>query len=145
MIMRLLDTDIMVDIQRGYQPALDWLESLDEAPGLPGFVVMELMEGCRDKQEMTGLRKQLEPFQVHWPTDSDANRALVTFSQARLSHNLGVLDALIAECVIGLQASLCTFNMKHFKAITSLRTEQPYPKSTAGAGTAQPSAQGEGP
>ena len=74
--MRLLDTDIMVDIQRGYQPALDWLESLDEAPGLPGFVVMELMEGCRDKQEMTGLRKKLEPFRVHWPSDEDSNRAL---------------------------------------------------------------------
>ncbi|MGB4726496.1 MAG: PIN domain-containing protein [Thermogutta sp.] len=143
--MRLLDTDIMVDIQRGYQPALDWLESLDEAPGLPGFVVMELMEGCRDKQEMTRLRKQLESFQVYWPTDSDANRALLTFSQARLSHNLGVLDALIAECAIGLQASLCTFNMKHFKAITRLQTEQPYVKNAPSAAPVQPSAEGEDP
>ena len=141
--MRLLDTDIMVDIQRSYQPALDWLESLDEAPGLPGLVVMELMEGCRDQQEMTRLRRHLVPFQVHWPTDVDSNRALLTFSQARLSHNLGVLDALIAECVIGLQGSLCTFNVRHFRAIPDLRTEQPYPKNLSGPAPRQPSTEGE--
>ena len=33
--MRLLDTDVMVDVLRGYQPAVAWLESLDEAPALP--------------------------------------------------------------------------------------------------------------
>jgi len=127
--MRLLDTDIMVDIQRGLQPALQWLESLDEAPGLPGFVAMEVMEGCRDKQEMNDLRRQLEPFRVHWPTGADSNRALSTFSQAHLSHSLGVLDALIGECAIGLGACLCTFNVKHFKAVAKLMTEQPYAKN----------------
>lgn len=106
---------------------------------------MELMEGCRDKQEMTGLRKQLEPFQVHWPTDSDANRALLTFSHARLSHNLGVLDALIAECVIGLQASLCTFNVKHFTGVPKLTTEQPYARDSTPAAPRQPSDEGERP
>jgi len=100
--MRLLDTDIIVDVQRAYEPALAWLESLEEAPGLPGFVVMELMEGCRDKQEINTLRKQLEPFSVYWPGDADSNRALVTFSHGHLSHSLGVLDALIGECAVGL-------------------------------------------
>lgn len=124
--MRLLDTDVMVDILRECKPALAWLESLEEDPGLAGFVVMELMEGCRDKQEMNGLRKQLEPFSVYWPSDTDSNRALVTFSQRHLSHSLGVLDALIGECAVGLSASLCTFNTKHYKAIADLKTEQPY-------------------
>jgi hypothetical protein len=128
--MRLLDTDVIVDIQRGYEPALEWLESLEEAPGLPGFVPMELMDGCRDKQEMTGLRKNLEPFSIYWPSDADSNRALLTFSQGHLSHNLGILDALIGECAVGLAACLCTFNMKHFKAISDLKTEQPYARES---------------
>jgi len=126
--MRLLDTDIMIDILREKQLALDWLGSLDEAPHLPGFVVMELMNGCRDKQEMVQLRKKVEPFRIHWPNDSDSNRALATFEQGRLSHNLGILDALIGECAVGLNAALCTFNAKHFNAVQGLKTEQPYEK-----------------
>jgi predicted nucleic acid-binding protein len=47
--MRLLDTDVMIDILRDYAPAIEWLSSLqdEEAPGLPGFVVMELVQGER--------------------------------------------------------------------------------------------------
>ncbi len=129
--MMLLDTDIMVDLLRGYQLALGWLESLDEVPGLPGYVVMELMDGCSNKQEMNTLLKHLEPFRIYWPTDADSNRALATFAHGRLSHNLGILDAIIGECAVGLGAILCTFNDKHFKAITKLTTKQPYVKKTS--------------
>lgn len=50
--MLLLDTDVMIDVLRGYDPALEWLRSLaDEMIGLPGFVAMELLQGCRNRQE----------------------------------------------------------------------------------------------
>jgi len=124
--MRLLDTDIMIDIFRGFQPALDWLDSLDDAPGLPGFVVMELIDGCRDYRQVDEVRRKLVSFRVYWPTDSDANLAILTFSRSHLSDGIGILDALTAECAVGLGATLCTFNVKHFKAIGSLLTEQPY-------------------
>ncbi len=127
--MRLLDTDVMVDILRAYQPAVEWLTSLnDDAPGLPGFVVLELMNGCRNSMEMMRMLKRIEPFHIYWPTDSDCNRALADFARGRLSHNLSILDVLIAECAAGLNATLCTFNTKHFKTIIHLRTEQPYQK-----------------
>jgi len=90
--------------------------------------VLELMDGCRNKMEMMRLLKRIEPFHIYWPTDSDCNRALVAFARSRLSHKLSVLDVLIAECAVGLNATLCTFNTKHFKAIPRLRTEQPYEK-----------------
>lgn len=48
--MILPDTDIMVDILRDYPPAVQWMQSLgDEAIALPGFVVMELIQGCQTK------------------------------------------------------------------------------------------------
>ena len=41
--MILIDTDIMIDILRGYTPAIDWLASLsDEEILLPGFVSEDL-------------------------------------------------------------------------------------------------------
>lgn len=128
--MRLLDSDVAIDILRRYRPAVDWLTSLKEkAPGLPGFVLMELVDGCRDKQALQQLSQTLEPFRVYWPTKADCRRALDTFTKGHLTHNLGLLDAVIGECAVGLGATLCTFNTKHFKAISGLETEQPYPKS----------------
>ena len=127
--MRLLDTDIMVDLRRGYRPAVEWMNSLGEAPGVPGFVVMELAEGCRDYREMGELMRSLATFRVYWPTDSDANRAVLTFCQSHLSEGIGILDAIIGECAVGLGATLCTFNVKHFRAVSNLLTEQPYARA----------------
>jgi len=36
--MYLLDTDILIDVQRGYLPAIAWFSSLTEIPSIPGFV-----------------------------------------------------------------------------------------------------------
>ena len=87
------------------------------------------MEGCRNKMEMKRLLRWITPFHVHWATDSDCNRALLEFSRSRLSHRVSIMDVLIAETAIGLNATLCTFNTKHFKAIVGLQTIQPYKKS----------------
>jgi tRNA(fMet)-specific endonuclease VapC len=49
--MVLLDTDVMIDILRGYRPALAWLRSLDDdIIALPGFVLLELIQGCKTKK-----------------------------------------------------------------------------------------------
>lgn len=43
--MRLLDTDILIDVLRGHPPAVDWFGDLSELPSVPGFVVMEFILG----------------------------------------------------------------------------------------------------
>jgi len=50
--MILLDTDVMVDLLRQYPTAVAWLDSLgDDEVVLPGYVVMELIQGCSSKAE----------------------------------------------------------------------------------------------
>ncbi len=50
--MILIDTVIMIDLLRGYEPAIAWFSALgDEEILLPGFVVMELIQGCRGRTE----------------------------------------------------------------------------------------------
>ena len=57
--MILVDTDIMVDIMRQHSPAVAWLDSLGtEVVGIPGLVAMELLQGCRNREE----QQQLEGF-----------------------------------------------------------------------------------
>lgn len=122
-----LDTDILVDIFRGYLPALRWLRTLgDISLGIPGLAVMELMLGCRDSRQLRELQQRLAPYQVFWPTPSDCDRALADYGKRRLSHGIGVIDALIGECAVGLGVPLCTFNVRHFRAIAGLTTDQPY-------------------
>jgi hypothetical protein len=125
--MTLLDTDVAVDIMRGHPPAVAWLQGLGVAPlGVPGLVVMELLQGCQNKAEQQRVEHIFGSYALHWPNDSDCQRALVDFAGYHLSHNLGLLDALIAHTAIGLNEELATFNIKHYGVVAGLKTIQPY-------------------
>ena len=127
--MILLDTDIMIDVLRKYPPALVWLASLGSTElMLPGIVVMELVQGCRNKAEQDQLLRDVGGYRMAWPSASACDRAFQDFVSFRLSHNLGLLDALIAHTAIELSAPLHTFNQKHYASITVLTTVQPYAK-----------------
>lgn len=116
--MYLVDTDIMIDIQRGHEPAIAWFTSLPELPGIPGFVVMELIQDSRNKQQVRQVLQLISPLQIVWPTEADCTRALSDFTAYHLSNNVGFIDALIAACAIGYNATLCTFNVKHYRVIS---------------------------
>ncbi|MBU2461828.1 VapC toxin family PIN domain ribonuclease, partial [bacterium] len=65
--MVLIDTDIMVDLLRQYLPAVAWLRSLDDKEiSLPGFVVMELIQGCSNHTEQNRLEKELSSYSAIW-------------------------------------------------------------------------------
>jgi len=126
----LLDTDIFIDIFRGYGPALRWLQSLgEEEIAIPGFVAMELLDGCENSTETRRLLENLSGVRIFWPSGESCDSALTTFSKVKLSHRISIFDALIGYCALGLNLPLYTFNQKHFKAIPGLKTIQPYSKS----------------
>lgn len=122
----LLDTDVLIDVQRGHAPALAWFAGLSELPSVPGFVVMELIQDARSIRQVREALRLVAPFPVVWPTDADCRRALNDFATLHFAHGLGLLDALIGACAVGLSANLCTFNMKHYRVIPGLSTVQPY-------------------
>jgi predicted nucleic acid-binding protein len=43
-----------------------------------------------------------------------------------LSHQLGILDAFIAETAVGLGVTLATFNARYYRVVSALHTLQPY-------------------
>jgi predicted nucleic acid-binding protein len=124
--MKLVDTDVLIDVQRGHPPALAWFAGLTDLPAVPGFVVMELIQDARNRREIRQAKKLVAPLPVVWPTEVDCARALSDFTAYHLSHGLGLLDALIAACVVGLSETLYTFNDKHYRAVPGLVTAQPY-------------------
>jgi predicted nucleic acid-binding protein len=124
--MYLLDTDVLVDIQRGHIPAIAWFASLTTLPSVPGFVVMELVQDAQNAQQVRQALKLVAPLPVVWPAEADCSRALADFTAYNLSHGLGLLDALIAACATGLSGILCTFNVKHYRVVPGLVLDEPY-------------------
>jgi predicted nucleic acid-binding protein len=125
--MLLLDTDVMIDIMRNYASAISWLHELKDAPlALPGLVAMELLQGCRDKNEQQRVEMILRHYPLYWPQSDDCVRAYADFARFRLSDGLTILDALIAATAIGHNLPLASFNEKHYRVIPGLRLIQPY-------------------
>jgi predicted nucleic acid-binding protein len=127
--MIILDTDVMVDFLSLYPPTMNWLDSLGaEEIVLPGFVVMELINGIKNKIEQKQLERKLERYEIIWPTPEVCDEALSIFSRYHLSHSLGIFDALIGQTSVSLDLPLYTFNQKHYDVIPNLHTIQPYKK-----------------
>ena len=124
--MDVVDTDVLIDIQRGHPPALVWFASRQELPAVPGFVVMELVQDAQNPRELRRALKLVSPLRIVWPTEADCAVALSNFSALRLAHGLGLLDSLIAACALGLAATLFTFNDKHYRNVPGLIIAQPY-------------------
>lgn len=124
--MHLLDTDVLIDVQRGHPPAVDWFDGLSELPSVPGFVVMELIQDADNRERVQKAMKLVKLLPVVWPTQAHCAQALADFRRLHLSHGLGLLDSLIAACAVGHSANLLTFNAKHYRAVSGLSVERPY-------------------
>jgi predicted nucleic acid-binding protein len=125
---RVLDTDILIDVQRGHPAAVAWFAGLTERPAVPLLVVMELIQDAANKTQVNQTLALVAPLTIVYTEPADQQRALQDYRTFHLSHGVGLLDALIAATAIGLGAALCTFNVKHFRMIPGLVTEQPYVK-----------------
>ncbi len=67
-----LDTDVLIDCQRGLPAAAAWLRQNETtAFAIPGIVAMELVVGCRDKKDLRITQTFLKRFPVVWPNAPD--------------------------------------------------------------------------
>ena len=92
--MYLVDTDIMIDIQRGYAPALAWFASVPTLPSIPGFVVMELIQDAQNKQQVRKVLQLVAPLTMVWPTETDCARALSDFTAYHLEYSMEIIIPL---------------------------------------------------
>lgn len=112
--MIILDTDIVIDLLRQFPPATAWLATLGSTElALPGYVAMELIQGCRNKAEQDKLLQLLCRFHIVWPSAAACDAALRDFAAFRLSNNLGLLDAFIANTVLEWECTPSTRSTMH--------------------------------
>jgi hypothetical protein len=121
-----LDTDVLIDLPWGHPAAVAWFAGLPALPTVPGPVVLELVQGARDARDLRQRLAVVAPLPVAWPTAADGQRALVFLTAYRLSHGLGLVDALVAATVVGLGGRLRTFYAKHCRPIPGPVAVPPY-------------------
>ncbi|HET6382994.1 MAG TPA: type II toxin-antitoxin system VapC family toxin [Armatimonadota bacterium] len=124
--MALVDTDVMVEAQRARPGAAAWLAELRGDVALPAAVAWELLIGSRDSAELERARRFLAGFSVVEIQEEDSARARELIGEHCLSSGPGLPDYLIAAQALTRQATLYTFNVRHYQAIPGLNARVPY-------------------
>ncbi len=122
-----IDTDVLIEILRGSSKAAAWLTSLgNQYMGIPVLVRMEVIQGAHNRREQQRLIKLIEPYVLVHLQTGDSEHALAWFESLYLSHNLSIMDCLIAAIAVRLNAPLYSFNLKHYRSVPGLTVSAPY-------------------
>jgi predicted nucleic acid-binding protein len=124
----LIDTDILIDAERGHPDAVGFVTAQHAASGVRVSAVsaMELIVGCRNTVELTQVRRFLQSVSVI-PLDSVISQTALGLVEAHfLSHGLLIPDALIAATALAHGFPLYTKNARHFQMVPHLTVIRPY-------------------
>jgi len=127
--MKFVDTDILIDFYRNYQPAVDFLDyyySMDEMLAISSITQMELFIGCRNKRELIETVKFLKQYEVVHFSRSISEKTVKLIRKYNLSHGLLMADAIIAATVLVSEAQLFSKNASDFVFIKNLNVNRPY-------------------
>ena len=127
-----LDTDVLIDFQRGDRMAAFELAYLAQTSTLAisTVVQLELLAGSVNKELLQSSQRLLRRFQVLplMPEIGELTTRLITTYS--LSNGLRLADALIAATAVYYAAPLLTKNQRDFRFIPGLQL-LPYPDTPA--------------
>ena len=117
----LLDTSVVIDMLRGYAPALEYARALDAQPVCSEVSRVEVLRGVR-----SGERRLTDRLlgTLRWLTVDElvARRAGDLGRRWRASHRgLGTADLIIAATALEHDLALVTLNVRHFPMFDGIR------------------------
>ena len=117
----LIDTDVLIWYMRGNSTALDEIEK-HKYFSISVVTYMELVQGMRNKQELTSLRKALKSWncKIIYITEEISSKAMFYVEQHYLSHSMQIADALIGATAASYGVPLLTGNDKHYKVVKEI-------------------------
>ena len=118
----IFDTDILIDVLRGDVDAIQYLQTQSQQTqvAISAVTQMELVVGCRNKNELQSLRNFLQNFLLLKITETISDRSVQLLEQYRLSHGLLIADGLIAATALEYNQPFVTKNQRDFKFIIGL-------------------------
>jgi predicted nucleic acid-binding protein len=122
----LIDSDILIDNLRGYEPARAYLKQFEtgETQGYISMItVAELAAGqMTGEDEEERVKRLLSIFDLIDLDFATAWRA----GEIRRAHQTRIADAIIAATALSRDLKLITRNVSHFVSIDALQVEKPY-------------------
>jgi hypothetical protein len=120
--MILADTCILIDYFKKDKIVEDKVNEIGfENIVLNSIVVMELLVGAKNKNELNSIKKKLNDFDILETNQEIMDRATSLIEQYSLSHGLKAADAIIGATVKYYNIPLYTYNKKHFQFIEDLK------------------------
>lgn len=121
----IFDTDVLIWLLRGSARAAAFVNAASER-ATSIISMMELIQGCRSKREMSIIRRFLHGAGIRMlPLDASIGHVSVTLMEARaMGDGLQVADALIAATALEAGLPLGTANVRHFRAIAGIDLRQ---------------------
>ena len=118
----IIDTDILIDIARGDVSATSAVQALQQtfSIAIGSVTEMELIVGCRNKEELRKLDELLQLFQIVKLTSRISEIAVALLRRYRLSHGLLIPDALIAATSLAQNLAFITKNQRDYRFIAGL-------------------------
>lgn len=124
----LIDSDILIDAERGVPDAIAFTLAQQMLTGtqMSAVTAMELLVGCRNRQELLVVENFLSQTTIHEITPAISQHARELVGTYCLGHGLMIPDSLIAATALALGLPLYTKNVRHFQMIPLLTTVRPY-------------------
>lgn len=124
----MIDTDILIDAGMDIPQAVNCLKQHEQKTQLAVSIItkMELVVGCRDKNELRETEKFLTRFEIIAVNESTSEKADELLVKYRLSHGLLIADSLIAATAITWDCPLVSKNQRDYRFISELNL-LPYP------------------
>ncbi len=123
----LVDASVVVDIYRGYEPAVAWMNSNTQLRiAVTPLTWMEVVAGAKTKANQRKVIRLLDMFLMEELEKTDIDWAMQQLKTYRLSHGVDIPDCLIAAPSYRLQLPLYTRNLKHFTPLLGNLAQEPY-------------------
>ena len=113
------DTNIVIEYLKENPAIIKKIDEL-EAVYINDVVIMELFQGARDKRELNFIKKNIMRFDVLPMHQSTVTLAREILDRYTLSHNMKIMDALIAATAIQFNLQLFTLNRKDFHYLVQI-------------------------
>jgi len=121
----IIDTDVLIWYMRGNEKAYQLIENTDIFY-ISVITYMELVQGLRNKKELTHLRKALHGWktQILYISEEISAKAMFSVEQHFLSHSMQLADALIGATAITHGLPILTGNDKHFRVMKDIQIKK---------------------
>lgn len=120
----IVDTDVLIWYMRGNKKAYKVIDNLSSFY-ISAITYMELVQGMRNKSELSELRKALRIWntKILYLNEEITTKAMFYIERHYLSHPSEIADALIAATSALNALPLLTGNDKHYKIISDVQIQ----------------------